>query len=209
MLINELLRRKDLSEYQLSKKSGVPYSTISDLCSGKTDIKKCNVETVYNLAKFLGCSIESLIEDEEIAEFSGESITIQEYYKKYLWNRKNVILYGENALDYLRLTNGGWQPQIEVYATTNLPFPFKVHKVKNFNNIDYQIIDGVLVSTIDQSFNDMLADKNTDYQALDEALANYYYSNNESFEDLHILKKNLKRFNDEKEVAINYYDTKL
>ena len=208
MNIVELLNSKNISEYALSKNSGVPYSTISDLCSGKTDIKQCNVETAYKIAKFFGCTVEDLLENStEETEFTGESITIQEYYKRYLKNRKNVILCGENALDYMRLTNGGNQPQIEVYATTKLPLPFKVHKVKNFNSIDYQIIDGILITTISQSFNDILSKKDTDYQALDEAMANYYYSNNESFDGLNIKKKYLQKFNDEKEFAIKYYNT--
>ena len=207
MNINNLLQKNNLSQYALSKKSGVPYSTISDICSGKTDIRKCNVMTVYKIANALECSIETLIEKENVAEFSGASQTIQEYYRNYLRNRKNVILFGESALDYYRLTNGGTPLFVEVYATTNLPLPFKVHKVKNFNNIDYDVIDGIMVSSIDQSLNDMLSSKDADYQALDEALSNYYYQNNESFDGIHILKKNLEKFNKEKEYAIHYYDT--
>lgn len=204
-----LLKNRDMSEYSLSKLSGVPYSTISDICSGKTDIKKCNCETIYKIAKTLNTSMEIVIgeKQEEVAKFDETSITLEEYYQYYLKNRKNVILYGASALDYMRLTNGGFPFQIEVYSTISLPFPFKVHKVKNFDNIEYQIVDGVLVSSIDQSFNDMLKDENTDYQALDEGLSNYYYHNNESFDGLKISESNLNKFNKEKEYAIRYYDT--
>lgn len=204
-----LLKNRKMSEYALSKISGIPYSTISDMCSGKTDVKKCNGETILKIAKALNTTMEIVIgeKQEEVAKFDDTSITIEEFYQYHLKNRKNVILYGTSALDYMRLTNGGYPLQIEVYSTVSLPFPFKVHKVKNFNDIDYQIIDGILVSTIDQSFNDMLKDEDTDYQALDESLSNYYYHNNESFDGINILKSNLKRFNKEKEYAIKYYDT--
>lgn len=204
-----LLKNRKMSEYALSKISGIPYSTISDMCSGKTDVKKCNGETILKIAKALNTTMEIVIgeKQEEVAKFDDTSITIEEFYQYHLKNRKNVILYGTSALDYMRLTNGGYPLQIEVYSTVSLPFPFKVHKVKNFNDIDYQIIDGILVSTIDQSFNDMLKDEDTDYQALDESLSNYYYHNNESFDGLNILKSNLKRFNKEKGYAIKYYDT--
>lgn len=36
---------------------------ISELCSGKTNILRCSVETVYKLAKALGVSMEMLVED--------------------------------------------------------------------------------------------------------------------------------------------------
>lgn len=204
-----LLKNRDMSEYTLSKISGVAYSTISDMCSGKTDVRKCNGETILKIAKALNTTMEIVIgeKEEEKAYLDETSVTIEEFYQYHLKNRKNVILYGASALDYMRLTNGGYPFQIEVYSTVSLPYPFKVHKVKNFDDIDYQIIDGVLVSTIDQSFNDMLKDKDTDYQALDESLSNYYYHNNESFDGLNILKSNIRRFNKEKENAIKYYDT--
>ena len=207
MDINLLLQRKNMSQYALSKNSGVPYSTISDICLGKSDIRKCNVETAYKIAQALDCSIETLINEEEIAELTNEYITIEEYYQKLLRNRKNVILYGESALDYLRLTNGGIPLMVEVYATSDLSYPFVVHKVKNFNDIEYTTIDGVMVCSVNQSINDMLSNKKTDYQALDEALGNYYYKNGETFDGLKINKKNIARFNEEKEYAIRYYDT--
>ncbi len=37
MTIQQILREKNLSRYQLSKKSGVPWATLADICSGKTD----------------------------------------------------------------------------------------------------------------------------------------------------------------------------
>ena len=35
MTIQQILREKNLSRYQLSKKSGVPWATLADICSGK------------------------------------------------------------------------------------------------------------------------------------------------------------------------------
>ena len=34
MTIQQILREKNLSRYQLSKKSGVPWATLADICSG-------------------------------------------------------------------------------------------------------------------------------------------------------------------------------
>jgi len=63
MIINELLKDKNMSRYKLSKTSGVPQTTITDICSGKTSIEKCSAETLYKIAKTLNISMESLLEE--------------------------------------------------------------------------------------------------------------------------------------------------
>ena len=63
MGINELLQEKHITKYRLSALSGVPHATLSELCSGKTNIGRCSVETIYKLAKTLGVSMETLVED--------------------------------------------------------------------------------------------------------------------------------------------------
>lgn len=62
MLINDLLKEKGVSKYRLSKESGVPQTTILDICSGKTDIEKCSAGTLYRIAKALDVPMEILIE---------------------------------------------------------------------------------------------------------------------------------------------------
>ena len=63
-MLNDLLEQKQISKYLLSKVTGIPYSTLSDICSGKTSIAKCSAETVYKLAKFFNVTMESLIDSE-------------------------------------------------------------------------------------------------------------------------------------------------
>lgn len=62
VIINELMYIKKISQYRLSKESGIAYTTINDICSGKTQVGKCSAETIYRIAKVLGVSMESLIE---------------------------------------------------------------------------------------------------------------------------------------------------
>ena len=62
MLIQEQLEKRQLSKYRLSKISGVPQATVSDLCSGKTDVEKCAAGTLYRLAKALGVTVEEILE---------------------------------------------------------------------------------------------------------------------------------------------------
>ena len=60
-MISELMEKKKYSKYRLAKESNIPYSTITDICSGKAQLEKCSAETIYKLAKTLGTSMEALI----------------------------------------------------------------------------------------------------------------------------------------------------
>ena len=63
MNINAILAQKDITKYRLAKLSGVPQTTVIDICSGKAKIENCSGETIYKLAKALGVSMESLVAD--------------------------------------------------------------------------------------------------------------------------------------------------
>ena len=60
-MFRDLLNKKNITAYRLSKESGVPYATISDLCCGKTKLEKCTAETVYRLAKALDMTMEEML----------------------------------------------------------------------------------------------------------------------------------------------------
>ncbi len=62
MTVHELLEEKSVTKYRLSKNSGIPYTTICDICNGKTKIENCAAGTVYRIAKQLGVSMEALLE---------------------------------------------------------------------------------------------------------------------------------------------------
>ena len=63
MIIEDLLKRKNMTKYRLAVIAGIPHTTLNDICSGKTRLEKCSAETVYKLAKALGVSMELLTED--------------------------------------------------------------------------------------------------------------------------------------------------
>lgn len=64
MYLNDLLAEKKISKYRLAKESGIPRTTVVDICSRKARIEKCSADTIYKIAKVLGVSMESLIEQE-------------------------------------------------------------------------------------------------------------------------------------------------
>lgn len=59
--LKEILDENGMSKYQLSKQSGVPYSTISDIYSGNSGLNKCSAETVVRIGHVLGISAEKLV----------------------------------------------------------------------------------------------------------------------------------------------------
>ncbi|MEA4911864.1 MAG: helix-turn-helix transcriptional regulator [Oscillospiraceae bacterium] len=55
------LEQKNISKYRLSKDSGVPKTTIMDICAGRSTIDRCSAKTVQQLACALHCSMEEFM----------------------------------------------------------------------------------------------------------------------------------------------------
>ena len=126
MVITSIMDDRNITKYRLAKNTGIPYTTISDICSGKAQLEKCSVETVYKIAKELGVSIETLIEPymEERLDFELfksntchrlkelgdidfiievlEEDRIRKYYKKK-WYPESLYLLA--MLDYISREN--------------------------------------------------------------------------------------------------------
>ena len=47
--VNELLK-KSVTKYRLFKNSGVPYTAVCDICSGKMKIENCSAGAAYKIA---------------------------------------------------------------------------------------------------------------------------------------------------------------
>ena len=60
-MLTTWMEKKGMTMYRLAKTAGVPYSTVNDLCSGKTRLEKCSAETVYRISKALDVSMEELL----------------------------------------------------------------------------------------------------------------------------------------------------
>ena len=63
MSINELLKEKKDVKISTSQKSGVPQTTIIDICSNKAKIEKCSAATIYKISRALNVSMESLVKE--------------------------------------------------------------------------------------------------------------------------------------------------
>lgn len=64
MDLQSTLNDRNMSMYHLSKISGVPKTTIIDICAGRSTLEKCSAKTVLLIAKALNCTVEELLEDD-------------------------------------------------------------------------------------------------------------------------------------------------
>ena len=106
MIFSELINKKNITMYRVSSLSGIPYTTINDICNGKTKLEKCSAETIYKLAKTLNVDMEFLTElgiQETMREHSYEH-ALHDYlqhdlnaYKEGLKNKSSTLdcLWGE------------------------------------------------------------------------------------------------------------------
>lgn len=88
MSINYIMSKKNITMYRLAKESGIPNTTINDLCNGRTSIENCSGITLYKIAKVLNVSIEELIED---AMFSHAERSTFDVFKSNVCHRLKDI----------------------------------------------------------------------------------------------------------------------
>lgn len=62
MNLQQILDEKKISKYSLSKISGVPKTTVMDICAGRSSIERCSAKTVQHLAEALGCTMEEIMQ---------------------------------------------------------------------------------------------------------------------------------------------------
>ncbi|MCD8022296.1 MAG: helix-turn-helix domain-containing protein [Lachnospiraceae bacterium] len=100
-MLKDYIRNRGISLYQLSKDSGVPYSTISDLANSKVAAGNCKASVIARLASTLQISMEELL------AICDQPITIQtdhgavtartyarnrNYYVSFLYKNTNYEL---------------------------------------------------------------------------------------------------------------------
>ena len=100
---NAILEQAGLSMYALSKRSGIPYTTINEIRNGKNDINHCSAATVCRLAAALGVTSDNILND--INYLDG----VRGRYKAidYIWSSaENSLLSFEYQGDSVTLDAG-------------------------------------------------------------------------------------------------------
>ena len=70
MDLKAYIEENKISIASLSKETGLPYTTVSELVNGKKSLGKCSAETVYRLAKGLNTTVECLLLSESGSDFN-------------------------------------------------------------------------------------------------------------------------------------------
>lgn len=95
-MLKDYLNSRNISIYSLSKKTNIPYSTLSDLCNNKVEIDNCKLSIVRSIAKALNLSIEGLY---EIVIQKDNIVEIKEYNTLAYIKTKNKRYYVEYTKD--------------------------------------------------------------------------------------------------------------
>lgn len=124
MIIDSLLKKKNMTKYRLAVEAGIPHATLNDICSGKTKFEKCSAETVYKLAGVLGVPMEMLTEsgiretERERSYEYGLPAYLQhdlDAYKDGLKNKSSILdcLWGElyGSINMAQITDGVITPE--------------------------------------------------------------------------------------------------
>ena len=137
----------------------------------------------------------------------GNYTSNREWFNSVLGG-KDVVLCHTSALECLGQFPGYVnESQIDVYATAREPYEnINWYLVDGFDGMEIVNIAGLRCTSLNQTVNDMLRDYDViDEQSLAQALADYYYSNGESFCGLQIAPQYADRFSSIKDWAVEFY----
>ena len=80
MTLQILLEERKITKYHLSKISGVPKTTIIDICSGKSEIARCSARTIQQIARALDCTMEEIMMLDEPSRYNEKGFPKNKNY---------------------------------------------------------------------------------------------------------------------------------
>lgn len=89
MRLKDHIAEQNISISDLSKESGLPYTTVNEIVNGKKTLARCSAETVYRLARALDTTVEGLLVAENGTGFQDRySLTRGQniFLAKKLWD---------------------------------------------------------------------------------------------------------------------------
>lgn len=128
MTITDALKNKKMSMYRLAKQSEVPYTTINDLCSGKTSPEKCSAETIYKIARVLEISMEDLVAPFLIKRSSFENFKSTVCHQLKTIGDIPFILDTLEKDDIRRYYNRKWYPEC-LYLLAMLDYISRINHI--------------------------------------------------------------------------------
>ena len=135
MELKKYLKDNKLKISEISRTSGLPYTTVNDLINGRTSIRKTSVDTALRLADALGISIDSLIMLSsppriEAGKWTGK---IKSSGKKYYLDFTDGDVSGEKYLCKANKTNSEF---ITTIATWKLEEIARKERIGSWNTMN-------------------------------------------------------------------------
>lgn len=147
MNISYLVAENNISKYRLSQETNIPYSTISDICNGKTTLENCNAKTVYELSKFFGVSMEDLLYKNNDIRYDFEAFKSNVRHELKELGFKQFIVSVLKSDEITEYMNRKWYPEAlyllamldYISRENNIPICTKYSKYRNakLNDIIY------------------------------------------------------------------------
>jgi len=135
MHIPSILNQKSMTKYRLSKESGVPFATISDICSGKASLRKCSGETLYRLSRTLGVTMEALLSDAMEHRGSFEVFKSNVCHRVHDQGDLDFVIATLEADEIRRLHNKRWRPE-SLYLLAMVDYLSRVNGLPACSNYD-------------------------------------------------------------------------
>ena len=133
-------------------------------------------------------------------------LTPAEYKIAMVKDKEDTVLSRSDALCLRGYGNWDYEDAVKVYSKQHLNKPYNCDVVDSFDNIEYTIEHEIPVCTERQAFSDLLADPKDELQTLLEALGDYYYSHNKSFDSLNFNLEQRSLLSKYENDAIHYWD---
>ena len=127
-MINDLMEQKNMTKYRLSKSSGIPYTTVNDICSGRAQLDKCSADTVYKLSKELDVSMEALLESCFVRRGSFELFKSNVCHRLKELGDLNFIIETLEKDDIRKYYERKWYPE-SLYLLAMLDYVSRVNNV--------------------------------------------------------------------------------
>ena len=147
MNISYLVAENHISKYRLSQETNIPYSTISDICNGKTTLENCNAKTVYELSKFFGVSMEDLLYKNNDIRYDFEAFKSNVRHELKELGFKQFIVSVLKSDEITEYMNRKWYPEAlyllamldYISRENNIPIctKYNVYRSAKLNDIIY------------------------------------------------------------------------
>lgn len=102
---NKYFQQRAESLYMISKQTGIPYTSLSELLNGKININKCTAGMVYRLSLFFNCNVEDLLNRESLItnvsgtyrrlKYKWTEAALPGYVQLHVWDHGHEMLLDE------------------------------------------------------------------------------------------------------------------